>query len=156
MPDMEVIKQSGNLYAYCMNNPIRYVDFTGNKAGDLFKTMDEAAIDFAKEVNGISIKERVEYAAYFYVEYKIEPFLLFWEKEKKYYSYTEPHTQRLEGFVGITKTVDPVSGKVIAGAIRRREDEKKNYFIIIVCFFMVQYIGRNLLINGKGGSCRLQ
>ena len=50
MPDMEAIKQSSNLYAYCMGNPISYRDFTGKKAGDLFESMDEVAIDFAKEI----------------------------------------------------------------------------------------------------------
>lgn len=38
--------------------------------------MDEVAIDFAKEINGISIQEGVEYVAYIYVEYKTEPFLI--------------------------------------------------------------------------------
>lgn len=31
-PDMNAIKQSGNLYAYCMDNPVNYVDRTGNIA----------------------------------------------------------------------------------------------------------------------------
>ncbi len=31
-PDDSAIKQSGNIYAYCMNNPVNYIDRTGNIA----------------------------------------------------------------------------------------------------------------------------
>ncbi len=31
-PDDSAIKQSGNIYAYCMNNPVNYIDRTGNFA----------------------------------------------------------------------------------------------------------------------------
>jgi hypothetical protein len=34
-PDIEAIKQSSNLYAYCMNNPNSFIDPSGNNAGEL-------------------------------------------------------------------------------------------------------------------------
>ena len=78
--------------------------------------MDEVAIDFAKEINGISIQEGVEYVAYIYVEYKTEPFFDFGHK-KKYYFYTEPFTEGTEGAIHLQTAVDPVSGKYISAAI---------------------------------------
>jgi RHS repeat-associated protein len=36
-----------NLFAYCLNNPINKVDHNGNKPGDLFYSIDEAAKDSA-------------------------------------------------------------------------------------------------------------
>ncbi len=38
-------KDGTNWYAYAGNNPVLYVDPTGLKPGDSFKTLDEAAID---------------------------------------------------------------------------------------------------------------
>ena len=55
-----------NLYSYCMNNPTNMVDYDGFKPGDLFTTVDAAAIDFAMNYNGKSIKENVEYATSIY------------------------------------------------------------------------------------------
>ena len=43
-------------YAYCANNPIKYIDVKGEEPGDFFKTKDEAAIDFGNFYNGISIR----------------------------------------------------------------------------------------------------
>jgi hypothetical protein len=34
-PDIQAIRQSGNLYVYCMNNPIAFVDPTGLKGNEL-------------------------------------------------------------------------------------------------------------------------
>lgn len=44
MPDISAIKQSMNLYAYCMDNPIRYIDLCGNKAGDTFTSPIQSLI----------------------------------------------------------------------------------------------------------------
>ncbi|MBQ7387397.1 MAG: DUF4329 domain-containing protein [Clostridia bacterium] len=49
-----------------MNNPVNKVDYNGNKPGDLFDTMDEAARDFAQYINAKSIAENREYASYMY------------------------------------------------------------------------------------------
>ncbi|MDR0889998.1 MAG: RHS repeat-associated core domain-containing protein, partial [Oscillospiraceae bacterium] len=55
-----------NMYIYCLNNPINTVDYGGNKPGDLFDTVDEAAIDFAMCYNNASITDKVEYATSIY------------------------------------------------------------------------------------------
>lgn len=89
---MCAISQSTNIYAYCMNNPLRYIDLCGAEAGDPFKSRDKAAIDFAETTNGISIKEDLEYAAYIYSWKEEEKFLWFIPVTKTYYSYTEPFT----------------------------------------------------------------
>ena len=60
-----------NMFVYCLNNPISKIDYNGNKPGDLFNTMDEAARDFAFYINKKSINEDVEYASYIYTVEKI-------------------------------------------------------------------------------------
>ena len=52
-----------NLYTYCWNNPVKFMDPYGNAPGDLFDTSDEAAIDFAMEYNQQSIEEGKEYGS---------------------------------------------------------------------------------------------
>lgn len=95
MPDTSAIKQSMNLYAYCMNNPIRYIDLCGNKAGDAFTSMDKAAKDFGKTINGKSIEESLEYGSYIYT-WQEEKKILFITYNKTYYSYTEPYTDNMK------------------------------------------------------------
>ena len=41
---------------YCLNNSANKADYNGNKPGDLFDTLDEAARDFAEYINGTSIR----------------------------------------------------------------------------------------------------
>ena len=53
-------------YAYCANNPIKYIDVKGEEPGDFFKTKDEAAIDFGNFYNGISIRHGKEYGSSIY------------------------------------------------------------------------------------------
>ena len=55
-----------NLYGYCSNNPVVRMDCSGEKPGDLFNTIDEAAKDFAVYINGQSIAENREYASCIY------------------------------------------------------------------------------------------
>ena len=44
------------------------LDYSGNKPGDLFDTMDEAARDFAEYINAKSIEDNREYASYIYTK----------------------------------------------------------------------------------------
>ena len=55
-----------NMFAYCINNPVNKIDLYGNKPGDLFDTMDEAARDFANYINEKSIEEDREYGSFIY------------------------------------------------------------------------------------------
>ena len=51
-------------YAYCVNNPVRWVDKFGLEPGDFFKTKNEAAIDFGFFYNPGSIKQNIEFASF--------------------------------------------------------------------------------------------
>ena len=55
-----------NQFSYCLNNPVNMVDYGGNKPGDLFDTMDEAARDFAQYINEKSISVDCEYGSFIY------------------------------------------------------------------------------------------
>ncbi len=55
-----------NQFSYCLNNPVNMVDYGGNKPGDLFDTMDEAAKDFAMIYAQLGYENRVEYASFIY------------------------------------------------------------------------------------------
>ena len=57
-----------NQFSYCLNSPVNMVDYGGNKPGDLFNTMDEAARDFAEYINAKSIENNREYASYVYIK----------------------------------------------------------------------------------------
>ncbi len=67
-------------YAFCFNNPFKYMDLDGNAPGDFFKTMDDAAIDFGMYYNAKSIRDKQEYGSSIYVV---------WDENKgKGYSYS--------------------------------------------------------------------
>lgn len=50
-----------NMFAYCLNNPSNMADFGGNKPGDLFDTMNEAARDAAIYLGSLSFENCWEY-----------------------------------------------------------------------------------------------
>lgn len=53
-------------YAYCLNNPVKFIDIDGRAPGDFFRTKDNAAKDWGKYYNGKSIAEGKEYASTIY------------------------------------------------------------------------------------------
>jgi RHS repeat-associated protein len=55
-----------NMYAYCLNDPVRLVDYDGLKPGDTFATIDEAAKDAALFMGPKSFEKGWEYGATIY------------------------------------------------------------------------------------------
>jgi len=97
-----------NLFDYCVNNPVNNSDYSGNKPGDLFNSMDEAARDAAIYLGNLSFKNGWEYGTNIYavkvpvIAIKISwfsflglriPYLNISIEIKKKNSYTEPVTQ---------------------------------------------------------------
>ena len=83
VPDLTAIGQSGNLYVHCMNNPIRYVDPTGELVwpGQIHNAVSDYIIWMQFIQNGRVIKSNK------YVKYK-------------------------EGGFGLADLYDPISGEV--------------------------------------------
>ncbi len=105
-----------NMFAYCNNNCSSRADVAGTAPGDLFGSVDDAAIDFANCYNGLSIHKNREYATYFYLAgttTETRHFLFFsWTVEVNQYSYSEPFSGDEDGVV---ENLDRIDGnKVVA------------------------------------------
>lgn len=62
----ETLDGGYNLFEYCYNNPVKYRDKTGENPGDLFNTMDEAAIDWAYFYHPQAMAAEKEYGSNIY------------------------------------------------------------------------------------------
>ena len=76
------IYDGGNWYAYCYNNPVKFIDPMGLKPGDEFADPDAAFLDMADYINEKSINDLSEYASPIY--YVVRP------DGSIYYTYDEP------------------------------------------------------------------
>lgn len=55
-----------SLYEYCLNNPVKFIDIGGKDPGDVFKTTNQAAIDWGIYYNGASILRKREFGSTIY------------------------------------------------------------------------------------------
>lgn len=53
-------------YEYCLNNPVKFIDIDGKDPGDVFKTTNQAAIDWGMYYNGASILREREFGSTIY------------------------------------------------------------------------------------------
>ena len=90
-------------YVYCLNNPMRLVDYKGMAPGDFFLTVDKAAIDFGLYYNDNSIRERTEYGS---TIIKVVN-----KKRQKGYTYTVANRGNKEG---VTLSQAPFGYKAVA------------------------------------------
>lgn len=71
-------------YAYCVNNPVRYVDIDGKNPGDHFASLYEAVWDFSWIYNVLSIEKNIEYLTKFYYVQTAD--------NDSYYTYLDPNS----------------------------------------------------------------
>ena len=88
-------------YVYCLDNPIRMIDIKGLEPGDFFKSVIEAAHDFALYYNRYSIRDKTEFASY----------IMYNPLEKKYY-YPKASIGKPDGIMGEIPVVK--SHKIVA------------------------------------------
>ena len=86
-----------NQFAYCLNSPINKIDYSGEKPGCFFLSIDCAAVDFACYTNEKSIAENKEYISCIYsttktinINFKIWIFEFDFSFDIQGYTYFEP------------------------------------------------------------------
>ncbi|MBU5451529.1 RHS repeat-associated core domain-containing protein, partial [Acetivibrio sp. MSJd-27] len=86
------IRDGMNWFVYCGNNPINLVDPSGFKAGDLFVTIDDAAIDFGLTYNPISIAGINKNGEFIEEGFELGTIVyeIIGEDGQTYYTYNEP------------------------------------------------------------------
>ncbi len=103
-----------NAYTYCLNSPIMKIDHNGQKPGDLFATMDEAARDFAVYINMKSIKENREYASAMYSVTVNEAYYVTVEEKKKFlwWSFNTHKKTRIDLPITYFTYTEPIRGEM--------------------------------------------
>jgi RHS repeat-associated protein len=95
-------------YHYCSNNPVMGKDPSGLLPGDPFDTPEQAAHDFGKNYNSLSIEDKVEYSATIYkigenqYTYTIprswEQKECTWDEKGNQVAYVHTHGAYIEGY----------------------------------------------------------
>jgi hypothetical protein len=113
---LKTVKQKQGLpYAYCLNNPMRFVDIDGRDPGDLFKTVRLTAKDWGNYYNGASILRQHEFGSTIY-EVRREGKLVG-------YSYSVAN----EGSAHRVSTSSPPNSETIVADIHSHGNDDVNY-----------------------------
>jgi RHS repeat-associated protein len=94
---------STNLYGYSGNDPLNWIDPYGLAPGDIYLTIDEAAIDAINDINRESINENIEYGGVIY------------ENPDGTYSYNFPNTDWGVNFIYRSTMGNPPPGTILRG-----------------------------------------